>query len=47
MICILTYSPTRVWRIVFRGIVDTGRDETQQDDILVRGWYDKVDEAVR
>lgn len=41
-----TYSPTRVRRIVLRGIIDAGRDEIQQDDISVRRRHDEVDEAV-
>lgn len=41
------YSPTRVRRIVFRGIVDAGCDETQQDNVPVRRWYDEVDKTVR
>lgn len=41
-----TYSPTCVRRIIFRGIVDTGRDEVQQDDISMRRRHDEVDEAV-
>jgi len=43
----LTYSPTSIRRIVLRGIIDTSRDETQQDNVPMRWWYNKVDKTVR